>query len=285
MQRSGKNEKRWHELRSARKRRLREEFVTPYQHLLPSTSAACHDVEHDDAAPGNEIADATDMHVSDGLEADSWIRDDPASDDEPVSDEFEEEGSPEPEAGDDVEEEDEQAELRLRAAHQHQMFRVLVADEASEDESGSGPLDASGDRRVVGDEAVKSVSNFFVGLQARREVPQKVIGDIVDYVRDNADLLAEALKDGNLPTFRTMRNRAVSSAPKLYLDVVGEDGNGVLVSYTKLPRFPRKEIESRSLKVLYTHYYMDLGDVVKMHQTTQTHFLRHTHVNRRDPGE
>ena len=265
-----KNEKRRLQLRAARKRRLREEFVTPYQHLLPCNSSGA---ANNDPA-GSDESERSDGPIDmegafDAYDEVGGIADDTASDVDAVSNLS---ATPSLVGEQDAEDSDADAAdyLRERGAQQRQLFRVLGAANTSEDEADFVEA-ASGDVRVLGDAAVKAVSNFFVGLQARREVPQKVVGDIVDYIRENSDLLSEALKDGKLPTFRTMRNRAVASAPKVLVDVLAADVEGVEVRYEKLSRFPRKDVEERRLQVIYTHYYMCLQDVIDLHQKAHPH--------------
>ncbi len=287
MPRGSKNEKRRQDLRTQRKRRLRDEFVTPYQHLLPATSQFRGGVDDADAQELNalntenveENVPVEPVHdaFEDGME---WrVVDDPISDvevertDSPLLDGQEEDDDAVEEESDD--ELEGAAYRRVRGEQQRQLFRVLATGDQSEGEEGDGQdQGVHGDRHVDGEAALKSVSNFFVGLQARRDVPQKVIGDVVDYVRENADKFRVLLENGTLPTFRTMRYRAAAAAPTVFVDVKAVDAQGAVVHYNKQSRFPRKEVERRGLRVLYSHYYMPLQEVIAWHE--KAHPNKHT---------
>ena len=266
MPRPDKNAKRKADLRTARKRRLHEEFVAPY--VNDPHGLLLHGEEHNDGRGAQVQSEESSVAVSEdrldvGGEDGGGFMDDPVSDCLPDSNGSSEEA--EAQDGDEEEEEvpDPAEYQRVRGAQQRQLFRVLDP-EAESDPDVEG--DEAGQRQVTGQEAVKAVSNFFVGLQARRDVPQKVIADVVDYVRSNPELLIEALREGTMPTFRTMRNRAVRAFPKVKLDVLLEDAAGTEHRYTELSRFPRKLVDSRNMKVVYTHYYIGLQDMYELHE-------------------
>ncbi len=109
------------------------------------------------------------------------------------------------------------------------------------------------------------IENFLVGLQARREVPVKVMMDIVDYLRQNPTGISRALETNQLRSFRVMRAHALTELPNVKVDVACEDRQGRLVSMTGLDRFPRKELRNRKLSLIYAMYYVNLTDLYDWH--------------------
>ncbi len=114
-------------------------------------------------------------------------------------------------------------------------------------------------------ENVAMISKFFVALQARREVPFRVMIDIVEFLRSRSKEVGEVLHAGALPAFRVMRERAVKQAPKVKVDVLCEDEEGDKVEFKALSRYPRKEVRERNLVPQYSLYYVSLADVWNWH--------------------
>ncbi len=240
------NRKRKHALRQAAKKRLRDEFVTPFQVDVPV------DDQRDQFEPTWSPAEC-----SGGLS--------PAEECEQAGPSYEDEAYQAPGDGDPHEAGVAAAEAELELERQQlELFRVLD-DELEVDEEGELVVSVA-NRPVTKEEAVENASKFFAGLQARREVPHAVLSDVVDYLRNNAESMSELLKTDSLPRYRSMRYKVLRTAPKLKLDVKAETEDGDVVTYTSRDNFPKKDVESKGLRVIYVHYYVSLMAVKDMHQ-------------------
>ncbi len=109
------------------------------------------------------------------------------------------------------------------------------------------------------------VAVFMAGLQAKREVPIAVFQDLMHYFNENRDVVARALRAGELQNFRTLRDRAARSVPFVRMDAVFKDTNGSTVSYQGLRAYPQKEVANRKLKRQYVLYYVSLTAVINFH--------------------
>ncbi len=110
------------------------------------------------------------------------------------------------------------------------------------------------------------LGTFFVGLQARREVPKQVMADVISFMRDNKESFVAALQKDELPSFRAMRYKAIKELPTVKLDVCTETASGEEVMFMGIGTYPRKEIRDRKLQVKYTLYYVSLKDVLAVHE-------------------
>ncbi len=111
----------------------------------------------------------------------------------------------------------------------------------------------------------EDICQFFVSLQAKREVSKAVIADIVKFLRRNGRDIGHVLKEGELPSFKVMRHRVQKRMPKVNVVVVCVDENGARVEFAPRTTFPKKEIQQRNLKVEYTLYYVSLKEVRMWH--------------------
>ncbi len=112
---------------------------------------------------------------------------------------------------------------------------------------------------------VSDIENFFVGLQCKRDVPQKVLTDIIEYLRKNAVVVSRVLTAGELVGFRSMREHAMKNAPQVKVDVLCTDRHGEEVAFNKRDRFPRKVIGEKDLRLVYALYYVALDDIYAWH--------------------
>ncbi len=112
---------------------------------------------------------------------------------------------------------------------------------------------------------VDDISQFFVGLQARREVPKAVMSDIVSYLRKNRSAMASVLEKNELPNFRSMRGRVENRMPPIRMDISCSDVTGASVMLAQRKTFPKKEILRKNLRVQYTLYYVSLKAVRQWH--------------------
>ncbi len=113
--------------------------------------------------------------------------------------------------------------------------------------------------------SVEDVSEFFVGIQSRRGVPEKVMRDIVAYMKENASVVCEALSSGSMPTYRTMRQQALKRAPRVLLDICYNTTEGKKVTESGLKAFPKAAMAKRGADHLYTLYYVSLDEVCALH--------------------
>ncbi len=111
---------------------------------------------------------------------------------------------------------------------------------------------------------VQDISDFFVAIQSRRGVPDKVMRDVVEYMRANSEVVANALVDGTLPTFRAMRQQALRRGPTVKLDICYSK-DGVVYKDRGMKAFPKAAMAKRGANHLYTLYYISLADVVALH--------------------
>ncbi len=244
------NAKRKKLLRQAAKKRLREQFVAPYE----------EEVHHEEDG-AQEEADEPEVY-----DAEAWSPVSDGHDQEPRSSDT----GNEPLAGDADDPHQsgiEAAEIqRHQEQQQHDLFTALEEAELEvpvEEEAQCGSVAKA---PVSKDEAVDNAAKFFAGLQARREVPHAVLSDIVDYLKDNAESMSEVLKTNSLPTYRSMRYKVLRNAPKLKLDLDAETADGDVVSYRNLEKYPKKDLESKGLRPIYSHYYVSLKAVKEMHR-------------------
>ncbi len=107
------------------------------------------------------------------------------------------------------------------------------------------------------------VAKFFVTLQAKRNVSQAVMRDIIDFLRKND--VSDVLKQKKLPSFKTMRREAVAKLPKVMVDVECTNKHGESVMLASRAQYPRKEIGKKELSVKYSLYTVSLKDVWKWH--------------------
>ena len=181
------------------------------------------------------------------------------------------------EAADLFEEPQEENEAGFAAEHVAEVGSVLrtineLEVEADQEQSAQR-LQACVERRLDEDEDEETehaldaddISQFFVSLQAKREVSKAVIGDIVKFLRRNGSDVGQVLKEGELPSFKVMRHRVQKRMPKINVVVVCIDGNGARVELAPRTTFPKKEILRRNLKVEYTLFYVSLKDVRTWH--------------------
>ncbi len=116
--------------------------------------------------------------------------------------------------------------------------------------------------------SASDVENFLVALQARREVPIAVMIDLVQYIRSNAEGISVALRNGEVRSFRAMREHAMKDMPAVAVDITTEDTHGNVVLLRHRKRFPRKEIIRRRLTLLHALYYVRLSDLYEWHCNT-----------------
>lgn len=117
-------------------------------------------------------------------------------------------------------------------------------------------------------ETMEDIGDFFVSIQSRRDCPQAVVGDILDYIYANKDVFCTNVAAGNCPPFRRTRTQALKKhCPRVLIDVVTEDENKAEVRFLRRERVPVQEIRRRKLKVVYTLFYLSLADIVKFHKS------------------
>ncbi len=243
------NNKRKKALRQARKKRLRDKFMRTQEQ---------DDVEELGQEPVEGVSDQAPVALAD----ESVERVDAEDEEEPVWIE-----------GDNYDTEElaavrEAENLQFRAVQQEHLLRVLVEEDIGLDVEEDGQVEPVGKPSVSREQAVEEAANFFVGLQARREVPHAVLRDIVQYLQNNASSVSDLLQTGSFPTYRSMRYKVVKNAPKVIMDVKAETNEGLSVDYQGIVSFPRKDIEKRGLKVIYTHYYVALEQIVELHRNS-----------------
>ncbi len=112
---------------------------------------------------------------------------------------------------------------------------------------------------------IAMISDFFVGLQARREVPFRVMMDIIDFLKNNSESVNNVLMASAMPTFRSMRSRALKKAPGVKVDVLCEDRDKKNEFFEALTRYPRKVVRERNLTTIYSLYYQQLSKVWEWH--------------------
>ena len=141
-------------------------------------------------------------------------------------------------------------------------------DDLAEFETATHDLNMTADEgpRVVGDGVgVEDISDFLVGLQCRRGVPEKVMRDLVDYLQKNASAVSAALTDKTLPNYRTMRRQAaIHKAPTVKVDVQFEE-EGMTKKFMCLKKFPKKILSTPGIDHKYTLYHVAIQDVVALH--------------------
>ena len=235
------------ERRERRMKRLREEYVDPFRGLAQSA----RDAAADDGRVVDEDGDA-------GLAEEAGLADEVAEDQRDWGDFGE---SWQLESDSDARSEDDHG-TTVREIHMEMMHAAVGAENVDPDQVVDAPGPQS--RNM----SVSDIENFLVGLQARREVPVKVMMDIVDFLRKNSDSVCEALRNGELQSFRTMRRHALANGPDVRVDVVCEDAEGATVELVGLDRFPRKTIRGRKLSLKSSLYYCDLSAITKGHCET-----------------
>ncbi len=180
-----------------------------------------------------------------------------------------------------TDEEGDAADVLASVAHERRtMPRVDVGPHLEEFESAGtdsvlGNFGSITEERggTAASKTVEDVTDFLVGLQCRRGVPEAVMEDLVNYLQANADLVSEALTKKTLPKFRAMRRQtAKKKAPKVKLDVVYE-AEGEAKKLTGLMSFPKKQLATSVVDHRYTLYYVSLARVLDMHMEL------HPHVN------
>ncbi len=115
------------------------------------------------------------------------------------------------------------------------------------------------------DRSKKAFSDFVVGLQARREVSQAVVMDIVDYLRKESDSLGKVLSNGVLPSFRQMRRKAIANAPQVLIDVCCMERTGEEFFFHRQKAYPRKAIKEKKLTMIYALYYVSVERTYEWH--------------------
>ncbi len=114
--------------------------------------------------------------------------------------------------------------------------------------------------------SVDDISRFLVGLQCRRGVPEKVMRDLVEYLRANGPTVADALLTKTLPSYRAMRRQAAQSqAPTVFLDILYEK-DGRITKMSNLKTFPKKHLATSIVDHKYTLYHVKLKAVLALHQ-------------------
>ncbi len=109
------------------------------------------------------------------------------------------------------------------------------------------------------------ISQFFVGLQATREVPKAVLSDIVSFLRRNSSDIASVLQNNELPSFKSMRSRIEKRIPPIKINVSCIDATGASVMFENRRKFPKKEIMEKNLRIQYTLYHVSLKDIRQWH--------------------
>ncbi len=120
--------------------------------------------------------------------------------------------------------------------------------------------------------SAEDIGHFFAEMQARREVPIAVMNEIVDYMRENREVLAQALMDGEVKRFRAMRYLAMQHIPQTFSDVQCSAEDGTVVMFKEKAAVPKKEIADRGLRTDYVLCHVSFRDIVKLHDEL--------HVNR-----
>ncbi len=113
---------------------------------------------------------------------------------------------------------------------------------------------------------VEDVAVYFASMQARRDVPIRVMSDIIGYVKDNQELIGP-----ELPSFRQMRANALQTVPTVLHDVVCSRPDGAKVSFLGKPAFPKKAVKQQQLRLDYVLYYTSLHQVIKLHGELHPH--------------
>ncbi len=148
----------------------------------------------------------------------------------------------------------------VRAEEEQHRVLLSVHNEADID-VGNEELDGAPKRALD----VNDISQFFVSLQARRDVPKAVMADIVKYMRQNGADVSRVLGEGQLPSFKSMRLRVEKFIPKISVAVTALDGNGERVELAPRSTYPKTIIRNRDLTVQYTLFYVSLKDVWEWH--------------------
>ena len=147
-------------------------------------------------------------------------------------------------------------------------FRVRdpLVEEADADEPGvASVIPAEIERRNA--ESEEDIGMYLASMQARREVPIAVMSDIVAYLNENRELVAQTLADNKLKSFRMMRHQALQCVPTVWMDAVAEDANGQQVVVRHTDSYPRKEFASRGLRPRYLLHYVSLDAVFTLHES------------------
>ncbi len=113
-------------------------------------------------------------------------------------------------------------------------------------------------------DGVDAVCEFLVGIQSRRGVPEKVMRDVVDYLRANGNVVSKSLTEGTLPNFRTMKQQVLRRAPPVKLDISYRK-EGVVFTDRGLKSFPKLAMSKVGVDHLYTFYYVSLAAVLGLH--------------------
>ncbi len=160
--------------------------------------------------------------------------------------------------------------------HDDEFFDFLLADANREDTADADePAEGDEDQQMI--EQVRhsrwpqpsdasDVCVFLAGLQAKRDVPVAVVCEMLDYMNENREVFAAALLSGQLPNFKTIRNRAARNVPRVLMDVAFRDSTGSLVTYEAREHFPQKEMLERNLTREYVLYYVSPAAVLDYHR-------------------
>ncbi len=145
---------------------------------------------------------------------------------------------------------------------------IPMSDLSSESSASSVPKEPEEDMpKKAKIKTMVEFGEFLSTMQARRKISKSALSDILQTLYENQETLGPDLASAKHATFRTVRNRQLANLPKVKMTVcVEEEGSSEWLFYENCTSLPVKQIRDKKQTIVYVLNYLDLRDVVQLHE-------------------